>query len=125
MEVLNDEKVGATTPKNTLPSSLYLFAGILMIVCGLVWLMNNYNIVGPAFMDAFFSWQMFVVAVGGWLLCARQWTFGGVVTGMGVTHCFIVARNIPSVIFPRGICRLRKNVRNAAICFSTAEAKKA
>ena len=54
MEVLNDEKVGATTPKNTLPNSLYLFAGILMIVCGLVWLMNNYNIVGPVFMDSFF-----------------------------------------------------------------------
>ena len=94
MEVLNDEKTGATTPKNTLPSSLYLFAGILMIVCGLVWLMNNYNIVGPVFMDAFFSWQMFVVAVGGWLLCARQWTLGGLVTAAGVMLLMFDVLNI-------------------------------
>lgn len=105
MEVLNDEKTGATTPKNSLPDSLYLFAGILMIVCGLVWLMNNYNIVGPAFMDAFFSWQMFVVAAGGWLLCARQWTFGGVVTGMGVMLLLLDVLHI-SISFERFVLPL-------------------
>ena len=34
-------------------------------------------------MDAFFSWQMLIVAVGGWLLCARNWTLGGAVTAVG------------------------------------------
>lgn len=113
MEVLNDEKVGATTTKNTLPSSLYLFAGILMIVCGLVWLMNNYNIVGPVFMDAFFSWQMFVVAVGGWLFCARQWTFGGVVTGMGVMLLLLDVLHI-SISFERFVLPLLIVVAGAA-----------
>ncbi len=84
MEVLNEEKTCEATPKRALTDSTYLFAGVLMVVCGLVWLMSNYNLVGPAFMDAIFSWQMLIVAIGGWLLCARNWTLGGVVTAAGV-----------------------------------------
>ena len=94
MEVLNDEKTVEVTPKSTLSNSLYLFAGLLMVVCGLVWLLSNYHLVSPAFMDAFFSWQMFVVAVGGWLLCARQWTLGGLVTAAGVMLLMFDVLNI-------------------------------
>ena len=94
MEVLNDEKTVEATAKGPLGNSAHLFAGILMVVCGLVWLMSNYHLVSPAFMDAFFSWQMLIVAVGGWLLCARQWCAGGVVTAVGVVLLLFDVLNI-------------------------------
>ncbi len=85
MEVLNDDKKSEATPQYTLTNSAYLFVGILMIVCGLVWLLDNYNLVSPLVLDAIFSWQMLIVAVGGWLLCARNWMLGGAITAIGAT----------------------------------------
>ncbi len=95
MEILNQEKNNqTTTPKDSLASSTYLFAGIVMMVCGTVWLLSNYHLVGQEFMDVFFSWQMLVVSLGGWLLCARNWTLGGVVTAVGVVLILFDVLNI-------------------------------
>lgn len=95
MEILNDEKTTEQQEvKNPLASAANLFAGILMVVCGIVWLLSNYNIVGPAFINTFFSWQMLIVAVGGWLLCARNWTLGGIVTAVGVALLLFDVLNI-------------------------------
>ena len=113
MEILNDEKSCEATPKSTLTNSSYLFAGILMVGCGLVWLLSNYNLVGPAFMDAFFSWQMLIVAVGGWLLCTRNWTLGGVVTAAGVALLLFDVLNV-YISFERLVLPLRVVVGGVA-----------
>lgn len=96
MEVLNDEKTTSTKSAERLPVSngLYLFAGILMVVCGLVWLGSNYGVIGPRALDVIFSWQMMIVAVGVWLLCVKNWTMGGIVTAAGVMLAVVDYLNI-------------------------------
>jgi len=95
MEVLNEEKQEKTAQeKFTLSRSAYNFAGALMIVCGLVWLGSNYNLLSPKFIDAFFSWQMLMVAVGGWLLCTRNHLSGGILTALGLVLVVVDYFNI-------------------------------
>lgn len=96
MEVLNEEIVGESTSpeKHPLSRSVYNFAGALMIVCGLVWLGSNYNILSPRFIDAILSWQMLMVAIGVWLLCARNYISGGVVTALGAVLVVVDYFNI-------------------------------
>ena len=96
MEVLNDDKTTSVKSGEKVPmgSGVYLFVGILMVVCGLVWLGSNYGVIGPRALDVIFSWQMMVTAVGVWLLCAKSWTMGGVVTVAGVVLSIVDYLNI-------------------------------
>lgn len=85
MEILNEEKQEkATEEKHPLARSAYNFAGVLMIICGLVWLGSNYNLLSPKLIDTILSWQMLLVAVGVWLLCVRNYLSGGIVTAFGL-----------------------------------------
>lgn len=85
MEIINDkEQESPAKEKISLSRSGYNFAGALMIICGLVWLGSNYNVLSPQFIDAFFSWQMLMVAVGAWLLTTRNYLSGGILTALGL-----------------------------------------
>ena len=64
-----------------------LFAIILLAV-GLVWLFYNTGWIGYGLFSALFSWQMFLVATGGYLLAVRRWTAGLIVGGLGI--CFVL-----------------------------------
>lgn len=61
-----------------------VYAGAALIVAGVVWLLYNLDVLGPCFFNVVFSWQMLIVVVGGFLLSMRNWTAGGIVTGVGV-----------------------------------------
>ena len=80
MEVVNKKKRRATG----FDGGRNGFIGSVLVVAGVVWLLGNTGVVGPAFFDAVFSWQMLMIVIGGYLLCTRNYVAGGVVAGMGV-----------------------------------------
>lgn len=95
MEILSEEKQEkAAEEKHPLSRSAYNFAGVLMIICGLVWLGSNYNLLGPKFIDTILSWQMLLVAVGAWLLCVRNYLTGGIITALGLVIVVVDYFNI-------------------------------
>lgn len=95
MEILNEEKQEKVTEeKRPLTRSAYNFAGVLMVICGLVWLGSNYNLLGPKFIDTILSWQMLLVAIGAWLLCVRNYLSGGIITVLGVVLVVVDYFNI-------------------------------
>lgn len=86
MEIINEDKQQNTNAEErvSLSRSVYNFGGVVMIVCGLVWLGSNYNLLSPKVIDTLLSWQMLLVAIGGWLLCAKNYISGGALTTLGV-----------------------------------------
>lgn len=84
MEILNDKKENQAEQQQSLSRGTYNFLGGLMIVAGLVWLGDNYGLISQRLLDVLFSWQMMVVAVGIWLLCAKSYVAGGVTSLLGV-----------------------------------------
>ncbi len=53
-----------------------IFIGAAITVCGVVWLLYNFDIVGAKFFDRFFSWQVLLMALGGYFLVFRKWIAG-------------------------------------------------
>ena len=124
MEILSEEKQEkATEEKHPLSRSAYNFAGVLMIVCGLVWLCSNYNLLSPKLIDTILSWQMLVVAVGAWLLCVRNYISGGIITAFGLLLVLVDYFNI-YISFEKLILPLLLVVGGVAmICIKGSESK--
>jgi len=64
--------------------SRHLYLGVALIVIGCVWMLYNFGVIGPRFVDVFFSWEMLLTVIGGYLLSRRQWVWGGLVTALGL-----------------------------------------
>ncbi len=124
MEILNEEKQEKTAQeKSPLSRSAYNFAGVLMIVCGLVWLGSNYNLLSPKLIDTILSWQMLVVAVGAWLLCVRNYLSGGIITAFGMLLVLVDYFDI-YISFEKLVLPLMLVVGGiATICIKGAEQK--
>lgn len=56
-----------------------LFLGVTLIVVGVLWMMNNLELLSDSLFDVVFSWQMLLVLIGGYLLALRKWLAGGIV----------------------------------------------
>ena len=59
-----------------------LFLGVTLIVVGVLWMMNNLELLSDSLFDVVFSWQMLLVLIGGYLLALRKWLAGGIVAGL-------------------------------------------
>lgn len=95
MEIIKDEKTrkcGAWKEKN-------IYLGVVLILVGIVWLLDNFNLIDSRFFDVVFSWQMLLVVIGGYLLSTRNWAAGGTVMLIGV--CFLLT-DIFNVCLPIG-----------------------
>ena len=55
-----------------------LFLGVTLIVVGVLWMMNNLELLSDSLFDVVFSWQMLLVLIGGYLLALRKWLAGGI-----------------------------------------------
>lgn len=61
-----------------------LFLGVTLIVVGVLWMMNNLELLSDSLFDVVFSWQMLLVLIGGYLLGLRKWLAGGIVAAVGL-----------------------------------------
>ena len=61
-----------------------LFLGVTLIVVGVLWMMNNLELLPDSLFDVVFSWQMLLVLIGGYLLALRKWLAGGIVAVVGL-----------------------------------------
>lgn len=77
-----ESRVSVTRPRN-------LFIGILLICAGLIWLLNNFNIIQDAIFNVFFSWQVLVILIGAYLLVLRKWIPGGIISLFGFSLLLI------------------------------------
>jgi hypothetical protein len=75
----------------------HIYLGIALIVVGAVWMLYNFDLVDYRFFDVFFSWEMLVIVIGGYLLSLRRWVWGGVVTAVGV---FFLLTNLLDIHIP-------------------------
>jgi uncharacterized membrane protein YidH (DUF202 family) len=94
MEIIDNQKRN-TTKGSALPQRVYL--GVVLILIGVVWMLYNFDAVGYRFFDLFFSWQMLLVAVGGYFLALKRWAVGTIVAGVGV---FFVATDFLGLHIP-------------------------
>ena len=60
-----------------------IYIGVVMIFAGVLWLMYNLDIISYMAFDLFFSWEMLLIAIGGYFLSLRKWIVGGVITLVG------------------------------------------
>jgi len=96
MEIINkQEKTSTPAVGRTLAQNLYL--GIALIVVGLIWILYNFDVIGYKFFDAFFSWQMLLMVIGGYLLTLKKWAAGIITMGVGL---FFVATDLLNVYIP-------------------------
>ena len=58
-----------------------LFLGVTLIVVGVLWMMNNLELLSDSLFDVVFSW---LVLSGGCLLALRKWLAGGIVAAVGL-----------------------------------------
>ena len=97
-----------------------LFLGVTLIVVGVLWMMNNLELLSDSLFDVVFSWQMLLVLIGGYLLALRKWLAGGIVAAVGLClllidqldwHIPLDKIAVPTILFA-GVwwvgCRRRK-----------------
>lgn len=70
--------------KRAIVSAANIYLGSVLILSGLIWMFYNLDVVGRRFFTAVFSWEMLLVAAGGYLLALRRWALGGIVTAAGL-----------------------------------------
>ena len=70
-----------------------LFLGVTLIVVGVLWMMNNLELLSDSLFDALGAGllgrlsttrQMLLVLIGGYLLALRKWLAGGIVAAVGL-----------------------------------------
>lgn len=71
------------TPEKS-PQRRNLFIGIVLILVGMIWLLDNLDLIPYRLFDALISWQMLLIVIGAFLLYQRQWVGGTVVTTVGI-----------------------------------------
>lgn len=102
MEVINNNRPQGGQSKS--PSSRNLYFGVILMAAGLLWLLNNFNILNFRFVDIIFSWQMLMIVIGGYLMTLKKWAGGAIVAGIGllfmITEKFDIYLPIGKVILP-------------------------
>lgn len=77
MEVINDSRLPEQPHRKgetNIAGNIYL--GIILVAIGVIWLFYNTGWIGYGLFNALFSWQMLLVAAGGYLLAVRRWSAG-------------------------------------------------
>ncbi len=94
MEIIDNKNLPDMNPVRR-EKNIYI--GTAIVLCGVVWLMYNFDLVGSVFFHRFFSWQVFLMALGGYFLVLRKWLVGGAVliTGMALAAMDWYDLNIP------------------------------
>ena len=89
-----------------------LFLGVTLIVVGVLWMMNNLELLSDSLFDVVFSWQMLLVLIGGYLLALRKWLAGGIVAAVGL--CLLLIDQLLRITAllqvsqrQAGLCRVR------------------
>ncbi|MDR2885154.1 MAG: DUF5668 domain-containing protein [Rikenellaceae bacterium] len=80
MEIINKKQPAKCDPY----FGRNMFTGSVLVLAGVSWLLYNTGVLGPAFFDVVFSWQMLLIVIGGYLLCTRNHIAGGLLAGFGV-----------------------------------------
>ena len=83
MEIMDDDKLRRDEHASVMRSR-NLFLGVTLIVVGVLWMMNNLELLPDSLFDVVFSWQMLLVLIGGYLLALRKWLAGGIVAAVGL-----------------------------------------
>jgi hypothetical protein len=106
MEIINDNRApqdrrrGRADGGNTI-GNIYL--GAALIAIGLLWLLYNFDMLPWCVFDILFSWQMLLVAVGGYLIASRKYVAGGLVGSLGLIFVIADIFNVNmtgKVVFP-------------------------
>jgi len=95
MEVINDSRPPQRPQKRkegNLAGNIYL--GGILVAIGLIWLLYNIGWIGYGLFHALFSWQMLLVATGGFLLALRRWGAGLLTGGLGILFMAMDVLNI-------------------------------
>lgn len=95
MEVINDSRLPEQPHRKgetNIAGNIYL--GIILVAIGVIWLFYNTGWIGYGLFNALFSWQMLLVAAGGYLLAVRRWSAGAIIGGLGVFFVVMDALDI-------------------------------
>ena len=95
MEVINDSRLPEQPHRKgetNIAGNIYL--GIILVAIGVIWLFYNTGWIGYGLFNALFSWQMLLVAAGGYLLAVRRWSAGVIIGGLGVFFVVMDALDI-------------------------------
>ncbi|MDL2319876.1 hypothetical protein LJC45_01950 [Alistipes sp. OttesenSCG-928-B03] len=82
MEIIETNPAPRRPRKPTSHSNVYI--GAVFILAGIFAMLYVFDILPPHIYRMLFSWQMLIVAVGGYLLACRNWLLGSVVAGIGI-----------------------------------------
>lgn len=95
MEVIDNNP---NQPQQTVkPLAHRLYLGLALIAVGAIWMLYNFNVIGYKFFDIFFSWEMLLLVIGGYLLTMKKWAVGGIVALVGA---FFMLANVLDIYIP-------------------------
>lgn len=83
MEIIRDNNTPGQRPSPGVGAG-NVYLGTVLIVAGGLWMLYNLNAMSYCVFHILFSWEMLLVAAGGYLLSIRRWAVGGVVTAAGL-----------------------------------------
>lgn len=86
MEISNNT---AKPEKNIMTNGRSIFLGCLLLAVGVIWLLDNLNVIPECVLDVVLSWQMFLIVIGGFLISARSQVPGMIIAAVGVTFLVI------------------------------------
>lgn len=90
MEIISNNTEQQTRKKRPdAARSRNLYLGGTLIAAGVLWMCYNLDLVNAKFFDRVFSWQVLLIAVGGYLISVRKWAAGSVVAGIGAVFAVI------------------------------------
>lgn len=98
MEVINSNSNQTDRSQSPAkPWAHHLYLGLALIAVGGVWLLYNFDVIGYKFFDIFFSWEMLLLVIGGYLLTMKKWAVGGIVALVGA---FFMLANVLDIYIP-------------------------
>ena len=92
MEVINKQPQDVQKQK-----AHRIYLGSALVGVGIIWMLYNFDVIGYRFFDVFFSWQMLLVVIGGYLLAVKKWGVGAITALAGA---FFVATDLLGVHIP-------------------------
>lgn len=95
MEVINKQDRNNASPQQ--PRAQHIYLGIALIAVGAIWMLYNFDVIGYRFFDIFFSWEMLLLVIGGYLLSLKKWAAGGILVAVGA---FFMATNLLGIHIP-------------------------
>ena len=85
MEIIKDNNTDEVRRRSVV-SAANIYLGSVLILAGVFWMLYNVGdgIISRGLFHDIFSWEVLLVAVGGYLLASRRWAVGTIVTILGV-----------------------------------------